>query len=321
MINDFHFSHEFLSCNSLKISVVNDAILDSWLNYGCLIIPKNKLNDYFEWLQIHDPKHVQKWKTAFSHYLTEDMPENYKSISSLKKLNECFDYIDIHHVPTLLINQDEVTHLNISNGRHSRDSLEIVNINNFNESEHFRNSKNLENCSILSGDDIQQIWITRFDSIAKKSKKITIIDRYFSKNLKEDIGCRVTSIERFIDFLSNTGRKYSISIFSSGDEKYSETHNTLSYYIDKTLSNRPNFKNTISLFEINSCEDSLFIKDAHDRFIQFDDYTVLLGTGMAIFRSFNLSASKFSFYRSAKDPMFSTALSNMNKNIKWKHKI
>ncbi|EHI9299886.1 hypothetical protein J9097_001420 [Vibrio vulnificus] len=59
MINDFHFSHEFLGCDSLKVSVVNDAILDAWLNYGCLIAPKSKLADYREWLDLQDEKIVK----------------------------------------------------------------------------------------------------------------------------------------------------------------------------------------------------------------------------------------------------------------------
>lgn len=49
--------------------------------------------------------------------------------------------------------------------------------------------------------------------------------------------------------------------------------------------------------------------------------SVLLGTGTAIFRSFPLNACKFSFYRSTKDPMFSVALSTMEKRRKWKHTV
>lgn len=321
MINDFHFSHEFLGCDSLKVSVVNDAILDGWLNYGCLIAPKSKLNDYLEWLDIQDAKIRKKWSNALSHFLMTDMTGEYKSISEFVQLNECFDYIDNHDVPTLLINQDEMAHLRLPNGRHNRNNAEVVNVNNFSDSHYFQNSRDLENHSILAGENINDIWNKRFSAIARKTKTITIIDRYFSKNFEEDMNVRVTSIERFINFLSNTGKKYSITIFSDGGEKQSDRHNAIANYLDRTLSNKPNFRAAISYFEVSSCDDSLFQKEAHDRFIQFDSFTVLLGTGTAIFRSFPLNASKFSFYRSIKDPMFSKALSTMEKHRKWKHTV
>ncbi|MEF1219477.1 hypothetical protein REH76_17065, partial [Photobacterium damselae] len=94
MINDFHFSHEFLGCDSLRVSVVNDAILDGWLNYGCLIVPKSKLADYKEWLDLQDAKNRQKWSNALAHYLMTDMTGEYKPITEFTELNECFDYID-----------------------------------------------------------------------------------------------------------------------------------------------------------------------------------------------------------------------------------
>ncbi|EMK6581720.1 hypothetical protein V9K46_002525 [Vibrio parahaemolyticus] len=321
MINDFHFSHEFLGCDSLDISVVTDAILNGWLNYGCLIAPKNKLVDYREWLSLQDAKNYQKWNNAFAHYLMSDMTGEYKSISEFVELNECFDYIDSHSIPTLLINQGEMAHLKLTDGRHVRNTVEVVNVNNFSDSQFFQNSKDLENYSILAGEDINDVWSKRFSSIASKTKTITIIDRYFSKNFEEDMNVRETSIERFINFLSQTGRKYSVSIFSDGGEKHSDRHNAIANYIDRTLSKKPNFISAISYFEVNSCDDSLFRKEAHDRFIQFDCFTVQLGTGSAIFRSFPLNACKFSFYRSAKDPMFSVALSTMQKRRKWRHTV
>ncbi|HFQ5124774.1 MULTISPECIES: hypothetical protein [Vibrio] len=321
MINDFHFSHEFFGCDSLKVSVVNDAILDGWMNYGCLIAPKSKLADYRDWLSLQDAKNRKKWSNAFAHYLMTDMTGEYKSVSEFTRLNECFDYIDTHGVPTLLINQEEMAHLNLPNGRHVRNTVEVVNVNNFSDSHCFQKSKDLENHSILAGENINDVWNKRFAAIASKTKTITIIDRYFSKNFEEDMNVRVTSIERFIDFLSQTGRKYSVSIFSDGHEKHSDRHNAIANYVDRTLSNKPNFRATISYFEVSSCDDSLFQKEAHDRFIQFDSFTVLLGTGTAIFRSFPLNACKFSFYRSAKDPMFSVALSTMEKRRKWKHTV
>lgn len=321
MINDFHFSHEFLGCDSLKVSVVNDAILDGWLNYGCLIAPKSKLADYIEWLGLQDVKNHKKWSNALTYFMMTDMEGEYKSVSEFTELNECFDYIDAHGVPTLLINQEEMAHLSLSNGRHTRNTAEIVNANNFSDSHCFQKSKELENQSILSGENINDVWNTRFAAVARKTKTITIIDRYFSKNFEEDMNVRVTSIERFIDFLSQTGRKYSVTIFSDGDEKHSDRHNAIANYIDRTLSNKPNFREAISYFEVSSCDDSLFQKKAHDRFIQFDSFTFLLGNGMNIFRSFPLNACKFSFYRSAKDPMFSAALSTIEKRRKWKHKV
>nr|WP_306287432.1 hypothetical protein [Pseudoalteromonas sp. WY3] len=318
MINDFHFSHEFLGCNSLKISVVTDAILDGWLNYGCLIVPKSKLADYQEWLGVQDAKNYQKWSYALQYYLINDMVGEYKSISEFIQINEYYDYIDAHNIPTFLINQDEMAHLNLLDGRHVRNTVELVNVNNFSDSQFFQNSKDLENCSILAGEDIDDVWNKRFAAIANKTKAITIIDRYFSKNFEEDMNVRITSIERFINFLSQTGRKYSVTIFSDGDEKNSNRHNAIINYVDRTLSKKPNFKSAISNFEVNSCDDSLFQKKAHDRFVQFDSFTVQLGTGTAIFRSYPLNACKFAFYRTVKDPMFSVALSTMQKRRKWK---
>lgn len=321
MINDFHFSHEFLGCESLKVSVVNDVILDGWLNYGCLIAPQSRLAEYKEWLSLQDAKKRQKWSNALTYYLINDMTGEYKPVSDFTQLDDCFDYIDTHSVPTLLINQDEMVHLSLSDGRHVRNSAEVVNVNNFSDSYYFQKSKDLENQSILEGENINDVWNERFAAIASRTKTITIIDRYFSKNFEEDMNRKVTSIEKFIDFLSRTGKKYSITIFSDGGDKDSNRHNAIANYINKTLSEKPNFKSSISYFEVSSCDDSLFKKKAHDRFIQFDSFTVLLGSGIAIFRDYPLNSCKFSFYRTFKDPMFSVALSTMEKHRKWKHTV
>ncbi|MDN4732934.1 hypothetical protein QYZ42_06605 [Vibrio parahaemolyticus] len=144
MINDFHFSHEFLSCDSLNVSVVNDAILDGWLNYGCLIAPKSKLADYREWLDLQDAKFSKKWSNAFTYNLNDDMTGVYKSVAELEELDKCFDYIDAINVPTLIINEGELKVLEIDSGRHERNSAEVVNINNFNESSSFKKSKELK---------------------------------------------------------------------------------------------------------------------------------------------------------------------------------
>jgi len=321
MINDFHFSHEFLACDSLKISIISDSIINNWLNYGCLLAPFAKLTEYKEWIEYHDPKSCQKWTTAFSHCLINDITDEYKSVSDLLSLENCFNYMDTLNIPTLLINEEELKKLKVENGKHVRDSLEIININNFDESSSFKKSESLKNLGILEGDKINDIWSERFFPIVKKTKTITIIDRYFSKNLEEDINIRITSIERFIDFLSQSGKKHSITIYSSGGDKNSGRHSTISNYIDRVLSKRPTYKSTISHFEVNSCDDKLFQKNAHDRFIQFDDFTLQLGSGMAIFRSYDLNACSFSFYRSAKDPIFKTALSTMSKHRKWRHVV
>ncbi|WP_342608791.1 hypothetical protein [Vibrio tritonius] len=319
MINDFHFSHEFLSCSALNISVISDAILDSWLNFGCLIAPVDKLKEYKEWIEYQEPKLIKKWSNAFSYNLIESMSGAYKNVSELENLEGCFNYICDNNIPTLIINEDERTNLDVQCGSHLRERTEVINVNNFNESVHFSNSKNLKNSGILAQSDIDTVWRERFYSLANRTKKILIIDRYFFKNLQEDIGCRKTSIEKFIDLLTLTGKKFSIDIYSVGDIKDGDLYNQIINYINLTLSKRPNYASTVSHFQVNSCRDELFRERAHDRFLQFDNFTIQLGLGMAVFRSFPLSSCTFSFHRTETDPIFNDAYSKMWKNCLWRY--
>lgn len=174
---------------------------------------------------------------------------------------------------------------------------------------------------ITSGENINDVWSERFQNIAKKTKNITIIDRYFITNLYEDINERVTAIERFIDFLSRSNRKFSITIFSEGDHRNSEMHNTISTYFNVTLPRRPNYNGTISRLEVISCRDSTFRDKAHHRYIDFDDFTIELDKGMDIFRSYPLSACSFKLYRGFQNPVFQEAYSALNRHPLWRNSL
>jgi hypothetical protein len=320
MINDFHFSHTFLTCDSLNVSIVSHSIIETWQNYGCLISPEGEIESYKEWLDYIDPKLSAQWKTAFTYFLQKNMLKEYKPVSGFADAQGCMDYLKTLMIPTIVINQLELNKLELNNGRHTvNEFVEIVNINNLNESQYFEKSRTLSHQGIPEGDDINVVWNERFAPIARNTKKITIIDRYLFENFERDLPNKKPAIEKFIELLSQCDGTFAITIYSVGGSKFSDIYNTITTYIDRTLSKKAFYKKSISVLEINSCDEEIFKRKAHDRYIQFDAFTIRLGSGISIFRDYPISACSFDFYRYTHENLFNSALSSMSGNRLWRY--
>lgn len=141
MINDFHFSEDFLSCDSLGIPLITDSLIEDWLTYGCLVFPVAQDDKYLQWLELHNVEISKKWKTAFSSNLSNDLSGTYRVVSSISNTTSCFDYIDSINASTLLINETELNSINIASGSNTRGQKEIVNVNNFKDSVFLKSQK------------------------------------------------------------------------------------------------------------------------------------------------------------------------------------
>ncbi|MBP1131656.1 hypothetical protein JOE25_003236 [Serratia sp. PL17] len=305
MLTEFHFDEDFLAANDLNgknSNMVNNMLLDFWLERGCLLYPFSELKNYQEWEDTIPAKYSKKWVTALTHARTYDISKLYKKTVSFENINQ----LESLYKPTgleLILVPNEFTSLGLLDENDSIvfESLEISKINGLLKSNSYSKSITLCNQGIKVGDEIEKIWMLQFQKTAKYSKVITIIDRYFGANLSEDIGRhkREVALDRFVKLLSREGRKFNITICTVGGERDSELYNEITNYLRKKIASNIQFKNTISNITIFSCDDKNFQKFGHDRFICFDNIVYEIGKGFDIFRDLPLFSSTLSIKSSS----------------------
>ncbi|MFV8056746.1 MULTISPECIES: hypothetical protein [Enterobacter cloacae complex] len=321
MIVDFHFDEDFLGCDDLTSNgsnLVNTVLLKFWFERGCLVYPSAYLENYKEWIEFVPVKYRERWLAALSTNLTNNMITGYQRINDypsligLKTQYEQFG-VDLVLVPqcfnNLGINDDCP---NISNG------FDLCKIDSFLESPSVTNSFTLSQQGIFPGDDIDLIWKRQFSKLAKHSKVITIIDRYFGVNICEDINKRKTTLEKIVSLLNDENKKYSITIFTVGDVIDSVMHTELVNYMRRFVE-KPNVKKILATIKICSCPDTVFRDHAHERFISFDNFVVTIDKGTEIFRDFPLVATNISINRKVPDSNFSHALKHLQAKRLWSY--
>lgn len=196
-------------------------------------------------------------------------------------------------------------------------NLEAIHVGEIHSSINFKKSKENATSSITVNDNIQDVWENKFNSLALVSKKITIIDRYFYQNIiKDHKAGKETSLLKFIKLLPKSPHKHSISIYSDGEIKTSKLHTDISGYIQSNIKNNPILKSKISIIDFNSCLESYFINNAHDRLITFDDYACEIGIGMEIFSTASLRPTSFSI-KPKSQSIFTTAYPKLSSNRIW----
>ncbi|MBP6122572.1 hypothetical protein [Providencia sp.] len=299
MLTEFHFDEEFLSATDISGSaaaMVNTILLDFWLNKGCLIFPYSSLAKYKEWEITIPPKYSKKWMTALNSAKRHDFNKNYKRMVEFNSLQElcelykenCLDLILVPNEFNKLGFSDKVDILKSKN-------FEISKINGLLDSDSYRKSEKLSNSGIEANYDIRSIWNERFLKVAKHTKVITIVDRYFNDNLMKDITTHAhkTSLDNFIDFLtsSKTDNQYSITIYTDAGEFNSNKNIELSNFLRKRVKENPRYKLIIKNIKVISCEAEYFKKHSHDRFICFDEIVYEVGRGFEMFRTLDCSAT------------------------------
>jgi len=323
MLTEFHFDEELLSCDELISEVshaLNISLLEFWYERGCLVFPFSHLIKYKEWMQYVHPKYMQKWQAALASNLTVDMPNGYRMIGEYEDFNALTTSCVSNGIDLVLV-PGNFHKLGItSDSDFYSDVIDITKVGSFLSSPVIKRNKLFSSKGILPGEDINDIWEKQFLKVAKHSKKITIIDRYFGKNLCDDIlietSTKKTCLHKFIELLSIANKKYNVNIFTVGDGKNSQMHLDIEAYARRLLQ-KPGVGNTVSSLTISSCDDIVFRDHSHERYICFESFIYKIDRGMKIFSPFPQVATSISVDRNIAGSTFNHALQELMKKRLW----
>lgn len=320
MLTTFYFDSELFFEDILeKIPAMNDIILNKWRLYGCLGICPEEQSEILKSLSRVHPKYVTKWKLAFSNNecfrRTELKLLNQKlsNFNSYDEIKSCF--ID-EEILTGLLHEDYLELFNDFNN----ENFELISPSHVNESKFFNKSEELSKLDISKKDSIDDIWFSRFKNLSKFTKRIIIIDRYAAKNIMEDhSNKKVSSIDKFIKFLSFNKKKYSIELYSSfGEGNNCVNLEKLKKYISEELKIKSYCKG-IKL-KISLCKSSDFSDHAHDRMLRFENHIVQIGNGLDIFRCKKMKNNTFNI-KELRTTKFNDIHSELNRNKKYEYKF
>ncbi|WP_274243080.1 MULTISPECIES: hypothetical protein [unclassified Enterobacter] len=323
MLTEFHFDEELLSCDEIISEVshaLNISLLEFWYERGCLVFPYSHLIKYKEWMQYIHPKYIQKWQAALASNLTVDMPNGYRMISEYEDFNALTTSCVSNGIDLVLV-PGSFDKLGItSDNDFYSDVIDITKVGSFLSSPVINRNKIFSTKGILPGEDINDIWEKQFLKVAKHSKKITIIDRYFGKNLCDDIlietPLKKTCLHKFIELLSVANKKFNVNILTVGDGKNSQMHLNIETYARRLLQ-KPGVGNTISSLTISSCDDIVFRDHSHERYLCFESFVYKIDRGMKIFSPFPQVATSISVDRNIAGSTFNHALQELMKKRLW----
>ena len=323
MLTVFYFDQEVFSDDSLNIPLTNSAILETWLQYGCLAICQDHSINIKEAVKNIHPKYKQKWITALTSqsYKKTRVAIEQPLLSSLKSLDEFKDIFFSKNVTTGIIisEYDELFDPKIITIGNT--NLEIVTPSNINESVNFKNSIYISQKDITSNEKYSDIWDKRFSALAEQTSVVTILDRYMALNIESDYkkGLK-TSIERLIESLYKHGKQYTIDIYSACDFPEKNINCTeFKEYIDNTLKKKPYFSESKFEIKFAVCKDNIFKSEAHDRMICFDNHVIQIGKGMDIFRENMIQNNTFTI-KARNSSSFDEIYKELIKNREWTYK-
>jgi len=187
MISEFSLDKNFFSSgvlNSESISVAHDYLTNAWIDLGVLILPQGASDEFLGLIDNLPNKFRQRWVEAFEYGKKAEVNRgwwefsNYESFESLCELNSLFKIAFADEDLGYLLSGDET-----SKRICQQSGFEMLGAGVCSESSHISNSLRLSQSDILEVDTAEQVWRTRFEPLARFSKKITIIDRYFFESI------------------------------------------------------------------------------------------------------------------------------------------
>lgn len=319
MLTEFHFDEDLLSSDdmtSLYSHALNASLLDFWYERGGFVYPFNKLTHYKEWIQYIHPKYIAKWQAALSGNITGDMSNGYRKIADYTNFESLLSSCSLNGIDLVLVPSTfDKLGINESTDIYTN-GIDICKVNSFLDAPVIRRNKELLNKGILPGDDINQVWNSQFIKIAKHSKTITIIDRYFGDNLCKEMSLESTSIKKFIDLLAPLNKKFNITIYTVGGIKGSQKHIEIENYIRHFMS-KSNVSKVVSTLSVCSCDDVIFRDNCHERYIAFESFIFKIDRGMQIFSPYPQVATSISIYRKTSTSTFSHALKALTTKRLW----
>lgn len=322
MLVGFHFDEDFLSCDEITSShsnSINLSLLEFWNERGCFIFPFSNLSKYKEWIDFIPPKHMTRWQAALSNNLKCNMSSKYRKLEQYSDVSVLRDACETNGVGLVIV-PDSFNSFGLSSETDIVSSdFDLCKVSNFIVAPSVSKSKVLANKGILPGEKIENIWREQFLNVAKYSKNITIIDRYFIENLRKEMALKhspMTSLEKFTSLLSPCNKKYNINIISVGGVKNSQSHIEVENYIRKFIA-KEEVSAVISSLIISSCDDAIFRSGSHERYIGFDNFIYKIDRGMQIFSPYPMDATSISIFRKTNNSTFNYAYKTLMSQRLW----
>ncbi|MCW7553952.1 hypothetical protein NX722_15245 [Endozoicomonas gorgoniicola] len=320
MLTTFYFDQELFDDSALEYPAINNAILESWRNYGCLAVCTENSKNIISAINKVPLKYKQRWITALSSKTFKKTKVRIDNpvLSTLSSIDDFKENYFKNDIITGILPSDYNELFTTRTIDVSNHHLEIINPTNINESINFTTSKDSCEQDIKANEDFSELWCRRFDGLAKHTSIITIIDRYMALNIEYDLNRRkATSLERLIEKLFAYDKKFVIDIYSACDIPNKNINaSSIKSYIESTVKKKPYYKDKNFEIRFSLCKDRIFKTKAHDRMMCFDDHVVQIGKGMEIFRSNPIENNTFTI-KARRATFFDEAYKELTKNRDW----
>ena len=174
-----------------------------------------------------------------------------------------------------------------NSGKYSRNcgGVEAARFQHADLSTNFASAKLLSEQAIHIEQNTADLWRERFQNLVRYSngnQQITIVDRYIASNIYYNHNYNHNELFRLLELISADSSGCSVTIFSSDSRV-----NDFAYVKDRIESALERIglrKDGISRLTVFICNDDVFGRSAHDRYIRFDGMTCAIGVGIEIFR-------------------------------------
>lgn len=159
--------------------------------------------------------------------------------------------------------------------------IEATLLSDFSVSKKFNTAKKLTRKRIKRDDQIDVLWKKRFQSLAKISTQVTIVDRYAAWNFHNNGS---SALNNLFTFLEQDSKECNVTIYSAS--------NTGGQHLDprevaerlRNVVSNPRLENIKRITLFLSLDRHFPYSNAHDRYIRFDKFTCGIGIGVKVFK-------------------------------------
>jgi len=299
MISEFSLDHDFFSARTLNDdanSAAHDFITKSWLEVGVLVLPRGGVNDVLKLIDTLPPKFRQRWLEALEYGKRCEVDRDWWSFADYTEFSKVCELSSVFKTAF----SEEAAGLQLGAPDSykqfcSDTNFELLAAGVCSESINITQSLGLSDSEILESDTPKKVWETRFEALARHSKKITIVDRYFFENVRNAAGQNSIddAMKNFFSFLAKIDKKFNIRIISHGGEKGSDFHAGVYDAFYKGVYKVPNYWKVVGNLTLVSAKEKFFVKKSHDRFFGFDRHICQVGNGMRVLGAVPIPSSTF----------------------------
>ncbi|MEG0030747.1 hypothetical protein [Acinetobacter sp.] len=295
MLTEFALDTSFFESDALKTKTTNRDFLKLWKKYGVLILGENQeIDEILKQLKGKIPPEVyQDWKESFEDNICIKSKNSWKSFcdyndySEILNLNSFFK-TGITEATTSEWVRGLPNYISFCN----KSNFEVLDVDDQSISYNFLKSEKESVSDIMRGSNNQKIWENKFDTLAKYTKDIVLLDRYFFKNIRVDSKKgRKTSVEVFLTFLLQYRKKFNLTFISEGHEENSDEHIEICEFFNSIA--KTELAKSFNKINLISKTEKYFQSLSHERFISFDKYVCSIGPGLSIFSTYTSNQTDF----------------------------